>query len=331
MEMDNETYDSGLSLTSVSEQFREDAKQSDPDSARKGEDGRNPMAENTPKEPPSLNIGDSLHGKGKLRAPKGDSIKPAPSINPETFAVTPTTHLAGQFGSISFLSQKPTLEGKQSLSESPTSDYASGNFPSLAESGYDSLRSITSLEKPDQAVAAGSLIEKPVLIAGPASGEEMDVDHVASSPPPKVSITNAGSIFNSKASKTDSDDDPKIDTDDVSFIPNAAGKAGTTTADSETGSMGSTGSRESSSLSPAPLTMLSVVVRSESPGIIPAIAEDIEIMTDAVSPSTSERRHEGKRSAKGYLESDLGPTTKNPRLSPDPQSKFIWLFVCKES
>lgn len=339
METDDETYDSGLSLPSVSEQFKEDIKQNDPGGARRGS---NPLAENPPKEPSSLNIGDSLHGKGKLRAPKvhlGDSIKAAPAINPETFAVTPTTHLAGQFRSISFLSQKPTLEGKHqsplSSSDSPTSDYASGNFPSLAESGYDSLHSITSVEKPEQAVAGlgGAMVEEPpVLIAGPGSGEEMDVDHVVSSRPPKVSIANAASIFNSKASNIDLDDDDpdsKIDTDDVSFLPGKGGTAAAT-ADSETGSTGSTRSRESSSLSPAPLTMsmFPVVVRSESPGaIVPAIAENIEIATDAVSPPTSERRHEGKRSAKGYLESDLGPTTKNPRLSPDSYSKYMLLYL----
>lgn len=325
MDTDDEAYESGLSLPSVSDQFKEDVKQNDPGAARKGGDGSNPLAENPPKEPPSLNIGDSLLGKGKLRgAPKADSssIKAAPAINPETFAMTPTTHLAGQFGSISFLSQKPTLEGKHpSLSDSPTSEYASGNFPSLAESGYDSLHSITSVEKPDQAVAALGgpiMVEKPVLIAGPGSGEEMDIDHV-SLRPPKVSIANAATIFNSKAADIDSDDVPKIDTEDVSFLPISAGKG-------RTGSTGSTGSWESSSLSPASLTMLPVGVRSESPGIVPAIAEDIEIVTDAMSPPTSERRHEGvssKRSAMGHLESDFGPTTKNPRLSPESQSKYV--------
>ena len=71
----------------------------------------------------------------------------------------------------------------------------------------------------------------------------------------------------------------------------------------------------------------SEAVRSESPvGVPTVIAENVEITTEAVAspvpPSSSaseyhQRQEGGKRSAAKLLESDLGPSTKNPRLSPE--------------
>jgi hypothetical protein len=272
-----------------------------------------------------MSIGDKLFGGGGMSVTKplstssyadtgSGSTKQAAnsSGNPKSqtlssAAMTPTTFLAGQLGSISF--KGPSLDGKlSSLADSPTSDYASGNFSSLAESdrGYVSMPSMSSLDKPDHSTMQGNpASEKPMLVtSGGTVGEEMDVDKA------KVSSPNAEKPLS------------KIDIQDTTRF---AGKISTRTL-SET---------SESSLSPAPLSMLvtSPAAASASPSSVPTVAEDIEVMTEYVpSPSSSERLRQdgasGKRSASGLLETDLGPSTKNPRLSPETLSRFPLLRQC---
>ena len=219
--------------------------------------------------------------------------------------MTPTTRLAGQLGSNLLLSQKTGAEGKFMSADSPTSEYASGNFPSLAESdrGYASM---PSMEKPEGMATDNSSLEKPVLITAETSGMEMDVDH-GSLHAPRVRVEEAP---DKTAAKIAIEDTARLTRKVSDRTP------------SETSSLGSL----ESNLSPAPLSMLTpspVVRRSESP--VPTIAENIEISTEGVgSPSPSEpQRQEGvvgvasKRSAAGLLDTDYRPSSKNPRLSPE--------------
>lgn len=310
MDIADEAYDSLPSGTSRSE-FKEDGKQREMGAGSEGQ-GSSPTAGTPPKERSAMNIGDKLFS-GERRsvdnplssADTGGPIKQTASTssNPKSLtmsnAMTPTTFLAGQLGSISF---RGSMEGKfSSLADSPTSDYASGNFSSLAESdrGYASMPSMTSLEKPDNSMTQSNpAIEKPILITGDGSmGEKMDVD--------KASV---------KSSSMTTAVPSKIDIQDTALF---AGKVPSRTS-SETSSF-SEASSLMSMLAPSPL------VRSESPASVPAIAEDIEVATESV-PSPSSSRLEGvasKRSATGLLERDLGPSTKNPRLSPEASlSKF---------
>ena len=328
MDSVDEAYHSGLTQSSASDEFKENDKQREKVGAGSGEQGNNPVAGTPPKERAAMNIRDKLFSGGSESEGKslssggngGSGIKQSTSTssNPKSLSVsnamTPTTRLAGQLGSISF---RGSMEGKySSLADSPTSDYASGNFsslasgnfPSLAESdrGYESMSSMPSLTKQDPSAAQNNpAFEKPDLITGEGTmGEEdMEVDKPRNSnpaterPPSKINIQDAARF---------------------------AGKVSVRTS-SETS--------ESSSLSSAPLSMIasSPALQNESPGpaSVPPIAEDIEIVTECVpSPSPSERlRQEGvssKRSATGLLEIDLGPSTKNPRLSPEALGKFGW-------
>lgn len=317
MDIEDEAYHSGLTLPSASREFKEDGKQR---SAGIDGQGGSPTAGTPPKERSAMNIGDKLFSGGRkcvdkplCSADTGGSIKQTASTlnTPKsvtmTNAMTPTTYLAGQLGSISF---RGSMEGKfSSLADSPTSDYASGNFSSLAESdrGYASMPSMTSLEKPDHSMTQSNpAMEKPMLIAGDGSmGEDMEVDKAKVKSPVMDMVPS------------------KIDIRDTALF---AGKVPARTS-SETSSFSESSSLSPapmSSLSPAPMNMLahSPVVRSESPASVPAIAEDIEVATESVpSPSSLEYlRQDGvasKRSAAGLLESDLGPSTKNPRLSPE--------------
>lgn len=311
MDIEDEAYHSGLTLPGASEEFKEKSKQSELSSAGKQVQGSKPTAGTPPKERTDMNIGDKLHSAGRRPFDKPPStadpegaIKVASVLSqPKSLttpnAMTPTSHLASQFGSINF---KGAMESKfAAQADSPTSDYASGNFSSLAESdrGYasmPSMPSMTSLEKlPQNVQKSNPALEKPVLIATDDGymGEEMDVDRIkASSPDGPVIITTAAS---------------KIDIQDTSTL--LTGKVSTRTP-SETSS-------ETSSLSPAPLSMLhSPAIRSESPASVPAIAEDIEIVTESVLSPFSERLRQEGVSSKRSAESDLGPSTKTPRLSP---------------
>lgn len=310
MDVEDEAYHSGLALPSgTSGDFKGDDKQTEKSSTEKEDLGSALDPGTPPKERGIMNIGHSLQKKDSTKRPL-DYSNPSQSS-----AMTPTTYLAGQLGSNLLLSQRVSAEGK--LSDSPTSDYASGNFPSLpsgnfpslpeSDRGYGSLPSMASLEKPDQASVAGSGYgEKPPSMAGDTPvGEEMDVDH--------SNLPKAGdNAFSAAATRA------------KPGIEELAGKVSKRTS-SESSSFGGS---ESSSLSPAPLSMLAPAVRSESPVSVPSvIAENVEITTEAVGspsvqpPSSSaseytQRQEGGKRSAR-LLESDLGPSTKNPRLSPE--------------
>lgn len=301
MDIEDEAYHS---LPNASDEFKEGGKQMEVSAGKEGH-GSRPTVGSPPKERASMNIGDKLliggsrsFDKTQTSAEGTIKVPCSTSNNPKSLtvsnAITPTTRLAGQLGSISFRGMESKFSAQ---ADSPTSDYASGNFSSLAESdrGYDSLPSMTS---------NNPTIEKPVLITGgDYTGEEMDVDRVKVTSPPEGTNTD------------------KIDIQDVGLL---TGKVPARTL-SETSSMAS----ESSSLSPAPLSMRTPSIRSsESPASVPAIAEDIEVVTEAVPvPSPSERlRPEGvssKRSAAGLLEGDLGPSTKNPRLSPEVLGKLL--------
>lgn len=318
----DKAYNPGLTLPSASDEFKENGKQKEKVSAGSEGQGNIPVAGTPPKERASMNklfIGDGeSEGKSLSSGDSGGSgikQRTSTSNNPKRTvpsAMTPTSRLAGQLGSISF---KVGAEGKHSsLADSPTSDYASGNFsslgsgnfPSLVESdhGYESMSSMPSLGKPEQIAAQNNpSLEKPALITGEGSmdEEDMEVDKARASIPP---TDKPPSMIN------------------IQDAARVAGKVSVRTS-SETS--------ESSGLSPAPLSLLasSPALRNESPGpaSVPPIAEDIEIVTEYVpSPSPSERlRQEGmssKRSATGLLEVDLGPSTKNPRLSPEALSKF---------
>lgn len=249
-----------------------------------------------------------------------------------TSAMTPTSKLAGRLDSIS-IARRTVGDGGVKLPylDSPTSDYSSGNFPSLTESdhGYASMTSMPSL--------------------GKTSDEDGAVAPSKQKTPPPQNFTREG------GSDLDAcKDDGQMEVDDP---PSTAASAGHMSklsmveeihvADEQIMKEGE-GERDSVSPSPEP-SLLSLpaagsVVRGESPSTIPAIAEDIEIMTDAMLSSSSsssapvsfaseQAKQEGggflsKRSAVGLSEMDLEPSRKNPRLSPEPSAGNKYSNIC---
>lgn len=313
MDTDDEAYHSGLTLLSsacAGDDSREDVQQSSSDKAR----GSDPVAGTPPKERSAMNIKGKLFAGNQGVDKGGSNIKPITPLGCLTgtpSADTPTSNLAGQLSTISFF-----VEGKfTNLSDSPTSEYGSGNFPSLPESdrGYASMPSpLTSLEKPDEAMVQSS-IERPKLITGSGQqGEEMEVDHAAVQVP-EVNVLGIASAPNEK--------DSKIHIANVSSYVSASSDKSSELAPSEISPLSSRGS----SSSPAPISMLvstTLSIQSELPTVVPVVAENVEVATYSL-PSSSEQqpRQEGgmsgKRSATGSLESELGPSTKTPRLSPE--------------
>ena len=327
MDTDDEAYHSGLNLPSGNENFKE--------SLADGSEmaGQDSLVGTPPKERSTMNIKDKLFGgnlssttttttdipPGNVTAAGSSSIKPAASsVNPPslvgmTSAVTPTTYLAGRLDSFSIVSKKGGGDGKlPSISDSPTSEYASGNFSSLAESdrGYVSLPSMTSLEKPEDNFApGGGDPTMGVTLLGAEdnlSGESMEVDSAI----PKVSVHKADVVFKEREEAS------KIDIVELSSLLPTSEKIMLEMSSSS-------GVTRSRTPSPSPVSRLASSVRSESPTIIPTVAENVEIVTDG--GSLLEQRQEGgvlsKRSAEGLSEPDLGPSSKNPRLSPEITGK----------
>ena len=315
----DEAYHSGLTVpTMAGEDLKKDesVEVRGPGSVTGNEDsGTNPLAGTPPKErsamtklfsgKPAVDAKGSGSGDPAIKQSAASSSKAKLNLAGTPGVMTP---LAGRLQSISFQPQKP--EGLASYS--PTSDYGSGNFPSLPESGYSSMPSMPSLDKQEK---HGESVE-----AQTSTESRMDVDNPASQIP-EVSIHSADPTPTSKEGATNSMDISQAS----SFVPMTTSKS-----PSEASSFSS---RESSSLSPAgPISMLvpgpvtaavaATVQRSESPGAVPMVGEDVEIETDppaAGLSGSSGHRHEGaKRSA---MDSDLAPTTKNPRLSPEVMSK----------
>lgn len=327
----DEAYHSGLTLpTDAGEDFKKNVAVDEvPGSVVENEgSGVNPMAGTPPKDRAMTKL-----FSGKPAVDKSDSSDPGPAgggIKPsisgsKTKLGTPVamTPLAGRFQSISFQPQK--LDSGLA-SYSPTSDYSSGNFPSLADSGFSSMPSMPSMERPGENA-----------LAPPTSTESrMEVDTGLTSQQPQ-------SIPEVNIQRVDSTPSSTEVTMDTSQVPPPVTSTGS--ANKSPSEAGSFGSRESSSLSPAtgPFSMLVAPVpsassparRSESPGAVPMVGEDVEIETDprptavgdqrrgsagssGSGSGSSGQRHEGaKRSA---MDSDLGPTTKNPRLSPEVMS-----------
>lgn len=300
----DEAYHSGLTMMSASGESKEEDQQSDTaagDVAVKKAPGSHPVTGTSSKERSAMNMLFSGKQPASTSSASRDTIKQTLGLLDTPNAVTPTTHLTGQLKDF-------TLRQRCVGLESPTGEYVSGDYPSLCESdlGYTSM---PSMDKPDD-VAASLPAQKPQLITSDSNmGEDMEVDRVCSQ-----NIASAP-IKNTKEAS-------KIYIGEISSLAPApvVKNSELAAAASETGS---DSSQESSrSLSPAPVSMLvSSSARSESPTGIPLIAEDIEVTTDMPHPSPERRRRrkEGvasKRSAAGLPEHDLGPSTKNPRLSP---------------
>lgn len=300
----DEAYHSGLAMMSASEEFKEEDQQGN----GKRVTGSHPAAGTPAKERSTMNM--VFGGKGSTSKDTGGSrgsIKPTIGLMD---AVTPTTHLTGQLQDFN-LRQKASIGEAKATLDSPSEDV--NDYPSL-DLGYTSM---PSMDKPDETTPLPA--NTPQLITSDSNeGEEMEVDRVTTKP----SDQNKASapIKNTKEAS-------KIDIKDVSLL------APTKNADLAASETSSVCSQESSSLSPAPVSMLvsSSSDRSESPTVIPHIAEDIEISTEgAGSQSSPERRRKqqrqegllSKRSAAGLSEPDLGPSTKNPRLSPEVSSEY---------
>ena len=353
----DEAYHSGLSLPTAGEDFKKDevleSRDSNAAATESGSSGANPLAGTPPKERSAMSklftgkqSAESSKDPGTSSGSAEDPIKSAPkaklNLTGTPVAITP---LAGRFQSISFQPQ-----GGCTLStDSPTSDYGSGNFPSLADSGFSSMPSMPSLEKQDKpaetaAVPPSSRSNATAtavnLITGDDCGQRMEVDS-APPPIPQVSIYSAdptpptGDSADTPPSKMEVGGEATVS----SFVP--ARKSPSSEA-------GSYSSRESNSMSPGgpmsmlvhsaappttaaatPTTTAAVgVVRSDSPGVVPVVGEDVEIETESsatcrVSASgitiRGQRQEGAKRSA---MDSDLAaPTSKNPRLSPEVISK----------
>ncbi len=248
----DEAYHSGLTL---GEDFKKDdtLEAKGPSAATAGCEGSgiNPVSGTLHKERNAMNK--LFSGKQAVSSlPKGgDSIKQSASTTAKSklnltgtpFAITP---LAGRFQSISFQTSR-SLTGEGGLStDSPTSDYGSGNFPSLADSGFSSFPSMTSLEKPEKPGEGVAVTQTSGanLTTGKDSGQKMDVD----SPAPKISIYSAEPAPMSEDTAASN----RMDVSEgAQYVPGLASKS-----PSETGSYSS---RESSSPG-GPMTMFSAPV-----------------------------------------------------------------------
>lgn len=313
MDTDDQGYLSG--------KFKEDANPSD-DGGEKNSPG---MAGTPPKERSAMNMS---FIEGQPVGKRGGSSKDAGGVRPTPQAKlgladtpsadTPTSNLAGQLKSISFLGRPPS-----GLVDSPTSDYVSGNFPSLCESdrGYASM---PSMDKPEEPTTSVNPPSEQVAMAtddkGGVATEEMEVDDDGTLPKPK----DSSKIGIAEAS---------------SFVPGSAAKS-PEWAPSETSSVGS--HESGSSLSSAPLSLLPSrqgVSGGDSPSVPSVVAEDVEIMTEGVPPAASssssssssleqrrlDGRQEGVTSKRSFPDSDLVPSTKNPRLSPEASGKRCYI------
>ena len=343
----DEAYHSGLGMISASgEGFGEDDQLSEPPGdggAKQKDPGLHPATATQPKLRSEMNkLFSGKRSSSALAKGPGPSIKPTlTSLMDPSSAITPTSHLTGQLKDFKFAeTPKPNVD-------SPTSDYVSADFPSLCESdhGYTSMPSMADEGGSQQPTSLPP--EKPRLITSEShSGDEMEVDRATSKPSEEpVMINEPGSIGSSK-----------IDISDVSSLVPSQDAKNTESATFPGKSLTASSSRESEEKShtPPPVSMLvssaSSSSRSESPVL--HIGENIEVMTDSASgralatttapppsfASSSQRaspkrqrrqRQDGVASKRGRPEPDLGPSTKNIRLSPEDAigEKYCWKFL----
>ncbi len=229
-------------------------------------------------------------------------------------ALTPTSRLAGQLDSITIVRRTVGEGVKFSSIESPSSDYPSGNFSSLTESdrGYASMTSMPSF---------GKTFENDC----PATTSQLQ-------PLPQSSSSEFGGINACMGDRQVRVDGGMDASKCPKFIPAMVEEMNTASEPMMGGR-----ERERNSSSPShepPILSLSEggsVVCGESPSTVPAIGENIEVMTDAYSSGLvsliSEQESGGgvlsKRSAGGLLEAEE-PSRKNPRLNPEhPSGNFI--------
>ena len=214
-------------------------------------------------------------------------------------AASPTTRLAGQLDSIAIARITRGDGVELSSLASSTSDYASGNFSSLAESdrGYASMSSLTNFMKVDDKECMSTTSQLHSL--------------------PQSSDSDAGARDSLGNRQMEVNDNTDISMDKVSKFAMTKKTNITSTLIFE--------GKESKNAS---------MVCGEGSSAVPAIAESIEIITDvsAASPSamsslmmeqTKQESGGGvlsKRSAGGHSEADAEPSRKNPRLNHDPAS-----------
>lgn len=238
-------------------------------------------------------------------------------------AITPTTFLAGQLSSFSI--QQSRYMGV-APADSPTSEYASDTFPSLPESGYASMPSMSGLEKLEGEGQGEGVGEK----GHDASDEEMEVDNVRKAP--QVSVEEGVTSSTSVSS-------PKIDiTEASSFLPARGGSGGgggeihQEVKHPQESSSCSPGGYEAHSPNSAPTSLVTsniLVSGSPSPSVIPTVGENIEVMTDGGGGRRTEQQQQqqqdgmlSKRTAAEVEEDDDAPSKKTPRLSSEAQSEF---------
>ncbi len=317
MDIEDEAYVSLPSISNELDSLNEIAKKNSADTSE--ELGSNPLSR---KERSAMNIGSKLFGGAKYQATgaDGSNIKPGDTskitlsgITPS--AITPTTHLVGQlkkFGMGDGTALSP-------LADSPTSDYGSNNFPSLlSDPGYVSLPPAISMDKLVKTPPTTSTTSMDVaketesgeLKEGDVNDDEsMEVDGVRSEGA-RSEIKNTTSLLGEEKSKIDI-----IETS--SYIHDEAISERIKSPEN----IFTEGSRRSKSPSSAPVSLLAssnILVHSESPGLIPTVGENIEIITEGTG-AVDQQKHEGllaKRKA-GMSEGEHGPSSKNPRLSPE--------------
>ncbi len=214
-------------------------------------------------------------------------------------AMTPTSNLAGRLDSISLAKRGGGARG--SSMDSPTSDYASGNFTSgnfpsgnfssLPESdlGYDSLTSLPSLAK-------GGLSQ-----------------HSRVRTSPKLVLSNANIMAATWDKKDDMEDSVGDDEEGGIMEEDEIERDSTCVASEQLLS----------------LQGVSSVTRDGSPGAVPIVGEDIEISTFTTASAPASLAMESKKqeslragglSKRERLDTDMLPSSKTPRLSPEPSS-----------
>lgn len=228
-------------------------------------------------------------------------------------AMTPTSRLAGQLDSIT-IARSTVGDGiKFSSLDSPTSDCTSSNFPSLTESdrGYVSMTSM------------------------PSFGKMYDKDYPATTQHPPL-FQSSSSECSSGLNASKEDRQMEVDDGTNAYKGPMSKLAMAEEMNTVDEPIMEVRERERNSASPShdpPLLSLpevGSVVRGESPSAVPAIGENIEVMTDASSSAlviSQQAKHESggecgvlsKRSAGAVFDAEE-PSRKNPRLSPEPLS-----------
>ena len=280
---DDEAYHSGLGLSSeecVSKNPRSlepsDNARSNPTSAVSDTSAMILKTNSVPK--PSTNykgLDMQLSSTSHTKKAKTKTLPTPQSIE------TPTTNLASRLDSFNLISKRigtdsHTLESPLMSTDSPTSDYASGQFPSLADSdrGYASMPSMEKVEQLQESGEGGTTTLKlldtsKTIVTKDNEAESMDVDVV-------TTPTGDEAVGMSM-------------TKDATHRPTGgrgnAGKLSTVLeeprlVDKPASETSSTGSFKSKSPSPAPSSLSAHSRhRSESPSV-PSIGESVEVTTD---------------------------------------------------